>query len=52
MKKIAFYDSKLYDINSFNNINKNYEIHYFVDKLNTPVRSPINPLSNDSSIAA
>lgn len=34
MKKIAFFDAKSYDINSFDAINKNYEIHYFEDKLN------------------
>ncbi len=34
MKKIAFFDAKSYDINSFNNINKEYEIHYFESKLN------------------
>ena len=34
MKKIAFFDSKKYDIESFNKINKNYELVYFEDKLN------------------
>ena len=34
MKKIAFFDAKTYDIESFNKINKNYEIHYFESKLN------------------
>ncbi len=34
MKKIAFFDAKTYDIITFNNVNKNYEIHYFEDKLN------------------
>ena len=34
MKKIAFFDSKTYDIISFNKINKDYEIHYFESKLN------------------
>ena len=34
MKKIAFFDAKTYDIMTFNNVNKNYEIHYFEDKLN------------------
>ena len=35
MKKIAFFDAKTYDIESFNNINKDYEIHYFESKLNS-----------------
>ena len=34
MKKIAFFDAKTYDIMTFNNVNKDYEIHYFEDKLN------------------
>lgn len=34
MKKIAFFDAKSYDIMTFNNVNKEYEIHYFEDKLN------------------
>lgn len=34
MKKIAFFDAKTYDIMTFNSVNKNYEIHYFEDKLN------------------
>ncbi len=34
-KKIAFFDAKQYDIESFNKINKNYEIHYFEGKLNS-----------------
>ena len=34
MKKIAFFDAKTYDIMTFNIVNKNYEIHYFEDKLN------------------
>ena len=33
MKKIAFFDSKKYDIASFNKINKKYKIVYFEDKL-------------------
>ena len=33
MKKIAFFDSKLYDIESFNNINNDFELHYFEEKL-------------------
>ena len=33
-KKIAFFDAKQYDIESFNKINSNYEIHYFESKLN------------------
>lgn len=33
MKKIAFYDAKSYDIKSFNEINKNYEIDYIESKL-------------------
>lgn len=33
MKRIAFFDSKQYDIESFNSINKNYEIKYFESKL-------------------
>lgn len=33
-KKIAFFDAKQYDIESFNKINKEYEIHYFESKLN------------------
>lgn len=32
-KKIAFFDAKQYDIESFNKINKDYEIHYFESKL-------------------
>lgn len=32
-KKIAFFDTKQYDIESFNKINKDYEIHYFESKL-------------------
>ncbi|MBE6130882.1 MAG: 2-hydroxyacid dehydrogenase [Erysipelotrichaceae bacterium] len=34
MKKIAFFDAKTYDIMTFNSVNKDYEIHYFEDKLN------------------
>ena len=34
MKKIAFFDTKKYDIESFDKINKNYEIIYYEDKLN------------------
>lgn len=34
MKKIAFFDSKKYDIESFNRINKEYELHFFESKLN------------------
>ena len=34
MKKIAFFDTKKYDIESFDKINKNYKIKYFEDKLN------------------
>lgn len=34
MKKIAFFDAKSYDIASFNQVNKNYEIKYFESKLN------------------
>ena len=34
-KKIAFFDAKQYDIESFNKINSNYEIHYFESKLNS-----------------
>ena len=34
MKKIAFYDTKKYDQESFDKINKDYEIKYFEDKLN------------------
>lgn len=33
-KKIAFFDAKQYDIESFNKVNKDYEIHYFESKLN------------------
>lgn len=33
MKRIAFFDAKQYDIESFNSINKNYEIKYFESKL-------------------
>ena len=33
MKKIAFFDSKKYDVASFNKINKKYKIVYFEDKL-------------------
>lgn len=35
MKKIAFFDAKTYDIESFNSINNDYEIHYFESKLNS-----------------
>ena len=34
MKKIAFFDTKKYDIESFDRNNKNYEIIYYEDKLN------------------
>ncbi len=34
MKNIAFFDAKTYDIASFDNVNKDYKIHYFTDKLN------------------
>ena len=34
MKKIAFYDTKKYDQESFDKFNKNYKIKYFEDKLN------------------
>lgn len=34
MKKIAFFDTKKYDVESFDKINKNYKIKYFEDKLN------------------
>ena len=34
MKKIAFFDTKKYDQESFDKINKNYKIKYFEDKLN------------------
>ena len=34
MKKIAFFDTKKFDIDSFDKINKNYKIKYFEDKLN------------------
>lgn len=34
MKKIVFYDAKSYDIESFNRVNKNYEIIYLESKLN------------------
>ena len=34
MKKIAFFDSKKYDIESFNRINNKFEITYYEDKLN------------------
>ena len=34
MKKIAFFDTKKYDIESFDRINKNYELIYYEDKLN------------------
>lgn len=34
MKKIAFFDTKKYDIESFDRNNKNYEIVYYEDKLN------------------
>lgn len=33
MKKIAFYDTKPYDRDSFDRHNKDYEIHYFEDRL-------------------
>ena len=35
MKKIAFFDTKKYDIESFDKINKDFEIVYFEDKLNS-----------------
>ena len=35
MKKIAFFDTKKYDIESFNAINTNYELIYYEDKLNS-----------------
>ena len=34
MKKIAFFDAKSYDIKTFNEVNKDFEIHYFENKLN------------------
>ena len=34
MKRIAFFDTKKYDIESFDKINKDYEIIYYEDKLN------------------
>ncbi|MCM1578977.1 MAG: 2-hydroxyacid dehydrogenase [Ruminococcus sp.] len=34
MEKIAFFDTKPYDRESFDRANKNYDIHYFEDKLN------------------
>lgn len=34
MEKIAFFDTKPYDRESFDRQNKSYEIHYFEDKLN------------------
>ena len=34
MKKIAFFDTKKYDIESFDRNNRNYEIIYYEDKLN------------------
>ena len=34
MKKIAFFDTKKYDIESFDRNNNNYEIIYYEDKLN------------------
>ena len=34
MKKIAFFDTKKYDIESFDRNNKKFEITYFEDKLN------------------
>lgn len=33
MKKVAFFDSKQYDIISFNNFNQNYQFRYFEEKL-------------------
>lgn len=33
-KKIAFFDAKSYDIASFDDANKDYEIKYFESKLN------------------
>ncbi len=33
MEKIAFYDTKPYDKQSFDKHNRNYDIHYFEDKL-------------------
>lgn len=34
MERIAFFDTKPYDRESFDSHNKNYDIHYFEDKLN------------------
>lgn len=34
MEKIAFFDTKPYDKESFDRFNKSYDIHYFEDKLN------------------
>lgn len=34
MKRIAFFDTKKYDIESFDKLNKDFEIVYFEDKLN------------------
>ena len=34
MKKIAFFDTKKYDIESFDRNNSNYELIYYEDKLN------------------
>ena len=34
MKKIAFFDTKKYDIESFDRNNSNYELVYYEDKLN------------------
>lgn len=33
MRKVAFFDSKPYDVNSFTKINKNYEFRFFEEKL-------------------
>ena len=34
MKRIAFFDAKPYDRESFDRVNSQYEIHYYEDKLN------------------
>ena len=34
MKRIAFFDAKPYDRESFDRANTQYNIHYFEDKLN------------------